>query len=217
MYGGRRRPRCVLIRWAEFDKRRRPPSCAPLSLPAGAVALVDVRSRSWPVLYANDPFAREEGCHSVEEVTSSPGLWNLFEPQASRGGGAGEGNTGQAGRPAGGRRQHGACGWAAGCLLVSPAQRPHARPLAPPAPLFPQEKGLMAELDAAVAAGRPVRASLRSCMSGRTVSVVLRPGSSDQLQPSKVIGIPNWVPSEKAPQVGCHAGGWAGRVRRSAG
>ncbi|PSC73115.1 kinase [Micractinium conductrix] len=125
-----------------------------------AVALVDVRSRSWPVLYANDPFAREEGCHSVEEVTSSPGLWNLFEPQ---------------------------------------------------------EKGLMAELDAAVAAGRPVRASLRSCMSGRTVSVVLRPGSSDQLQPSKVIGIPNWVPSEKAPQVGCHAGALPGALDADSG
>lgn len=45
---------------------------------------------------------------------------------------------------------------------------------------------VQAALDAAVAAGRPARATLASRSTGRLVSVVLRPGSSDQLQPSKV-------------------------------
>lgn len=45
---------------------------------AGAVALVDVRSRSWPVLYSNEPFAREEGSGDAGTCTAA-GLWDLFE------------------------------------------------------------------------------------------------------------------------------------------
>lgn len=43
------------------------------------------------------------------------------------------------------------------------------------------------------------------------MTITLRPGSSDQLQPSRPIGIPNWVPSEAEPDAGCHAGALMGR------
>ncbi len=51
---------------------------------AGAVALVDVRSREWPLLYANEAFGREEGGGDVEHCTSL-GLWDLFEAPAGDG------------------------------------------------------------------------------------------------------------------------------------
>lgn len=55
-----------------------PPCALPLPPPAGAVALLDVRSREWPLLYANEAFAREEGGSDVEHCTSL-GFWDLFE------------------------------------------------------------------------------------------------------------------------------------------
>jgi hypothetical protein len=64
----------------------------------------------------------------------------------------------------------------------------------------------MKRIDSAVVAGTPARITVASKRTGRQVSVVLRPASTDQLSPSKAVGIPNWVPSEKAPQMGCHAG-----------
>jgi hypothetical protein len=45
-----------------------------------SVALVDVRSRSWPLLYANSAFVRDEGADSAEACTGAGGLWDLFEP-----------------------------------------------------------------------------------------------------------------------------------------
>lgn len=123
-----------------------------------AVALVDVRSRTWPLLYANDSFAWEEGCSSAEELDGAGGFWDMFEPAGS-------------GKEA--------------------------------------EEALMA-VHAEVAAGRPTRALVVCKRSGRVVTVALRPGSSDQLTPTKPIGIPNWVPSEKAPHTGCHAGALPG-------
>lgn len=47
--------------------------------------------------------------------------------------------------------------------------------------------------------------------------MVLRPASTDQLSPSKAVGIPNWVPSEKAPQMGCHAGALPGALEAGGG
>jgi hypothetical protein len=75
----------------------------------------------------------------------------------------------------------------------------------PPLPPLSQEAAMRA-IDVAVAAGRATRATLASRRTGRRVSVVLRPGDTDQLQPNRAIGIPNWVPSEKVPEQGCHAG-----------
>ncbi|KAL4434067.1 hypothetical protein ABPG75_000508 [Micractinium tetrahymenae] len=123
-----------------------------------AVALVDVRSRAWPLLYANQSFAREEGGGSVDDLVGSGGFWSLFEPAESG-------------------------------MTAEEAMR---------------------AVDAAVAEARPTRATVRSRRTGRKVTVVLRPGSSDQLQPSRAIGIPNWVPSERALEAGCHAGALLG-------
>ena len=53
------------------------------ALPAGGVALVDVRSRAWPVLYANSAFAAAEGGGEDEEggdSCTSRGFWDLFDP-----------------------------------------------------------------------------------------------------------------------------------------
>lgn len=130
-----------------------------------AVALVDVRSRAWPLLYANHSFAREEGGGDVGGLTDSGGFWSLFEPAES-------GVT--------------------------------------------AEEALRA-VDAAVAAARPTRVAVRSRRTGRKITVVLRPGSSDQLQPDTAIGIPNWVPSEAAPQLGCHAGALPGGLDAGGG
>lgn len=47
------------------------------------MALVDVRSRAWPLLFANYSFAREEGGGDVDDLTTSPGFWSLFEPAES--------------------------------------------------------------------------------------------------------------------------------------
>lgn len=71
----------------------------------------------------------------------------------------------------------------------------------------------MRAVDAAVATAQPARVTVRSRRTGRKVTVVLRPGSSDQLRPETAIGIPNWVPSEAAPELGCHAGKRACRAR----
>lgn len=64
-------------------------------------------------------------------------------------------------------------------------QPPAARtPCPDPAPLA--QESVQAALDEAVAAGSTARATLASRRTGRLVSLVLRPGSSDQLRPSKV-------------------------------
>ena len=80
------------------------PCPPPPSLSAGSVALVDVRSRTWPLLYANAAFARDEGGDTGDvEACTAAGFWELFEPV----------EVGEAGR----RRQQpgaGACS-AAGC------------------------------------------------------------------------------------------------------
>jgi hypothetical protein len=62
-----------------------PPSPSPplTVVSTASVALVDVRSRAWPVLYANESFARDEG-GSVEDCTAA-GLWDLFEPAGREG------------------------------------------------------------------------------------------------------------------------------------
>lgn len=59
------------------------------------MALVDVRSRAWPLLYANQSFAREEGGGCVGDLTGSAGFWSLFEPAES---GVTVGCTGVAGQ-----------------------------------------------------------------------------------------------------------------------
>lgn len=84
------------------------------------------------------------------------------------------------------------------CVLSCP---PRLHPLC-----LPPQADVQAQLDAAIAEGRAARATVTSRATGAAVSVVLRPGCSDQLAPSKAVGIPNWVPSEKDPQAGCHAG-----------
>lgn len=127
-----------------------------------SVALVDVRSRAWPVLYANESFARDEG-GSVEDCTAA-GLWDLFDPAGREG-----------------------------------------------------KAKAMKRIDSAVVAGTPARITVASKRTGRQVSVVLRPASTDQLSPSKAVGIPNWVPSEKAPQMGCHAGALPGALEAGGG
>lgn len=68
------------------------------------MALVDVRSRAWPLLYANHSFAREEGGGDVGGLTDSGGFWSLFEPAesgvtVSAGGGARGGGTAGARQP----------------------------------------------------------------------------------------------------------------------
>jgi hypothetical protein len=128
-----------------------------------AVALLDVRSREWPLLYANEAFAREEGSSDADHCTQL-GFWDLFEPPAGEG-----------------------------------------------------KDKVQEALGAAVAAGQPARATVTSRRTGQKVTITLRPGSSDQLQPSKAIGIPNWVPSELEPQAGCHAGALPGAIQRDGG
>ena len=106
-----------------------------------------------------------------------------------------------------------------GCALVTaalnschrrPADRPPLLPLPATTCLPPLQGDVMKSIDAAVAAGRPARAAVVSKRSGERLTVVLRPGASDQLAPGKAIGIPNWVPSERAPGAGCHAGALPG-------
>lgn len=70
----------------------------------------------------------------------------------------------------------------------------------------------MEAVDAAVGAGRPVRVALRHRASGAAMTLALRPAGTDQLTPSKPVGVPNWVrrcaaQCRAAPSFrGCQAG-----------
>ncbi|GAB4813700.1 hypothetical protein N2152v2_000746 [Parachlorella kessleri] len=108
------------------------------------LAMIDIRSKPWPVLYANDTFAEAAG-RQVDDCTQQ-GFWDQFEP-------AGLG-----------------------------------------------EKDEMARVDAAVAAGQPVRIAVRCRASGALVALSLRPAATDQIHPHKPVGVPNWVRSEKELQ-----------------
>jgi hypothetical protein len=63
-------------------------------------------------------------------------------------------------------------------------------------------QGVLEKVDAAVAAGKPARVAVRSRTSGALLTLVLRPASTDQLNPDKPVGVPNWVRSEKELQAG---------------
>ena len=45
---------------------------------ADGLAMIDIRSKPWPVLYANDTFAEAAG-RQVEDCTQQ-GFWDQFEP-----------------------------------------------------------------------------------------------------------------------------------------
>ena len=157
------------------------PPAPPAPTPAGAVALVDVRSREWPLLYANDAFAREEGGSDVQHCTSL-GFWDMFEAPA------GDGKVRcwlllllllaplccaagllLAPRPLQCSCSQPVCGSLSLPLVLSIARLP--------LPPIHVQRSVQDALDAAVAAGQPARATVMSRRTGEQVGVDSEEGS----------------------------------------